>query len=228
MNRPDTHRRINTLGPLLVGLLLLAGCILSQTLDVQAQGHIKEQLVPILGVTMEQEPKGTVIYVIMAFEKRVDASGLAVHFKSGPGRFSRMAQTSIEQGIRRSADSMGLSPDSWTVVLSVPYQGLTIYGESLSAMVSLSVMAMAMGDTIGADRVITGTVTPDGHIGPVGAVPLKVIAAKEAHIRRVIVPAEQDPADTDWRTPFLMQVSPVGSVAQAYQALTEPPPEFLY
>jgi hypothetical protein len=41
-------------------------------------------------------------------------------------------------------------------------------------------------------------------------------------LRRVLVPDEQDKADKDWETPFLMQVSPVGTVQQAYEALTDP------
>lgn len=219
-------RRIRPNSPL-VPALALAGSVvflasfLSQVGHGHAQMGKQEQLIPILGVTVEQEPKGTVVYLILSFEERVDRSGLAVHFKSGPGRFSRMAQTSVQQAIRRAAHNMGLSADSWTVVLSVPYNGLTVYGESLSAMVSLSVMAMANGDYVATDRVVTGTVTPDGHIGPVGSVPMKVVAAERAHIRRVIVPDEQDPADGDWQTPFLMQVSPVDSVEKAYLALTE-------
>jgi predicted S18 family serine protease len=70
---------------------------------------------------------------------------------------------------------------------------------------------------------MTGAVTPDGHIAPVGAVPLKVTAASEAHMRRVLVPDELDVTDADWQTPFLVQVSPVSSVSQAYEALTDHP-----
>jgi hypothetical protein len=39
----------------------------------------------------------------------------------------------------------------------------------------------------------------------------------------VVVPDELDTADSDWHTPFLVQVSPVGSVMQAYMALTDQP-----
>lgn len=189
-----------------------------------AETDRREQLIPILGVTAGPEARGTVVYILLSVEKRGDQTGLVVFFRNSPGRFSRMAQTSIKQGIIRAADTMRLSPDSWTVELTVPYRELTIYGESLSAMVSLSVLAMANGETIAEDSVMTGTVTPDGQIGPVGSVPQKILAAKAAHIRRVIVPEEQDPADRDWRTPFLMQVSPVRSVGQAYFALTHPQP----
>ena len=181
----------------------------------------QEEVIPILGITMDKEPMGTIAYLILNFGQRDDESGLQILFKNSPGRFSPMAQTSVEQAIRRAARSMNLSPHSWTVTLAVPYRDLTIYGESLSAMVGLSVIAMARGESIPMDRVMTGTVTPDGSIGPVGSVSLKVTAAKKAHLARVIVPDERDAADRDWQTPFLMQVSPVRSVSQAYVALTE-------
>jgi predicted S18 family serine protease len=131
-----------------------------------------------------------------------------------------MAQTSIDQAIRRVARSLSLSTDSWTVVLFVPYSGVTVYGESLSAMVGLSVAAMAEGRSVSPGHVMTGTITPDGRIGVVGSVPLKITAASEAHLFRVLVPEEQDTADGDWQTPFLMQISPVGSVSQAFDGLT--------
>lgn len=192
-------------------------------------GTQRQEVIPILGLTRERgtTPTGTVAHIVLAFGTRSDRKGLKLQFRASPGRFSHLAQTSIEQGIRRSAEVLGLSTDSWTVVLSVPYPGLTVYGESLSAMVALSTVAMAKGDEILPDHVMTGFVTPDGQIGPVGGVPLKVSAAMRAHMRRILVPDEQDMADADWSTPFLTQVSPVRSVRDAYLALTEtPPPAF--
>jgi Lon protease (S16) C-terminal proteolytic domain len=157
----------------------------------QVYGAQQEQLVPILGVTTGQNEIGTVSYVKIAFDERQDQTGLILHFQTTPGRFSRMAQTSIEQAIRRSARSLGISPASWTVELSVPYAGMTIYGDSLSAMVSLSVAAMAQGKSVPDGHVLTGTVTANGEIGPAGSIPLKVQAAKAAKLRRVVVKAER-------------------------------------
>lgn len=189
--------------------------------EAGAHAPVQDALIPVLGTTMDQHPVGQVVYLGISFEHRDDESGLAVVFKNTPGRFSRMTQTAVEEGIYRAARALGVSPHSWTVLISLPYPGVTLYGESCSAMVAISVVIMAKGETIPSDRVITGTVTPDGRIGPVGAVPLKVAAANEAHLRRVLVPDEQDRADNDWETPFLMQVSPVGTVVQAYQAFTD-------
>jgi predicted S18 family serine protease len=169
------------------------------------------------------KPVGTVAHLLVSFEERNDRTGLAIQFRTTPGRFSRMAQNAVKQAIFRSARAAGLETDSWTIVLSVPHPGVTIYGESLSAMVGLTVIALAKGHTILSDRVLTGIVSPDGRIAPVGGVSLKVAAANETHLRRVLIPDEVDAADSDWRTPFLMHVSPVGSVSEAYQALTDRP-----
>ncbi len=203
----------------LIGNLIVVLALLACS-DTRASIH-REQLIPILGVTLsDQEPAGTVTTMTVAFEQRADPTGLMVVFSSGPGRLSPMAQTSIQQAIYRAARTAGLSTDSWTVTLTVPHQGVTVYGNSLSAMVALTVIALAQGETIPRDRVITGGITPDGHISTAGGLALKLAAAQEAQINRVLVPEEVDPADGEWRTPFLMHVSPVRTLQQAYLGLT--------
>ena len=203
----------------IVGLTIFV-VLTAQLTEAYAATERREQLVPILGVKIGLKPTGTVAYLVVSFEERHDQSGLIVYFKDKPGRFSRLAQTSVDQAIRRTARYLDLSTDSWTIELSVPYAGVTLYGESLSAMIALAVAALAQGEFISPDRAITGTITPDGRIGPVGSVPLKIVAAGDAHLRRVLVPEERDPADGDYPLPFLMQITPVDSVRQAYTALT--------
>jgi predicted S18 family serine protease len=203
-----------------LGYALLIGA-LGSPLEALAK---QEQLIPILGTTTEKTSTGSVAYVKATFDERKDRNGLIVLFHTQPGRFSRMAQTSTEQAIRRTARSLGLSTDSWTVELSVPYEGITIYGDSLSAMVGMSVAAMAQGKTVPAGYVLTGTVTADGEIGPVGSVPLKIQAAKAAELRRVFVPNQKATVERDWPTPSTMEVLPVRSVSDAYEALTNSSP----
>ncbi len=182
-----------------------------------------ERTISILGVTISSSgPIGTVTSIVLTFQERTDQTGLMIGFTGGPGRLSRMAQTSVQQAIYRVARTAKLSTDSWTVTISVP-NPITIYGDSLTAMVGLTVIALAKRDTIAEDCVITGGIAPDGHISKAGGLALKLAAANTAHIRRVLVPDEFDPAEPDWQTPFLMQVSPVDSVQQAYQTLTGSP-----
>lgn len=204
--------------------LILAGCLASPVSAAEPvmSGSVQRLTVPILGTTLNRhwEQIGVVAEVQIQFERRPDHDGLRIRFRTSPGRFSPMAQRAVHQAIRQVVKVSRLDPASWTVTLTLPYQGLTMYGESLSGMVGLSVLALARGDPLPRDRVLTGTITPTGHIGVVGGVPLKIEAAYQMRIRKVLIPEELDVADGDWRTPFLMQVSPVGTIKKAYRALT--------
>ena len=205
-----------------VGAVLLASfCQIDASQPLGTSRWERAQQIPILGVTMGTEREiGTIAYLLVTVAERSDVSGLSVVFPRGKGRLSPMAETSIQQGIYRTARVAGLSTDSWSVMVSVLEPDVTIHGSSLSAMVSLTVLALARGHSILSDRVITGTIGPDGTIHTVSGVPLKIEAAHHSHYLRVFVPEEQSLEDGDGPTPFLMQVSPVHSVQQAYLGLT--------
>lgn len=185
----------------------------------ETQGSPREQYVPILCVTTGDKPAGIVMYLMVLFAKRDDSRGLDVHFLSGPGRLSQKAQTATTRAISGAAQALGLSPDTWSVGLSVPYPGLMIDGDSLSAMIGLAVVAMAKGEPIPSHRIISGTVTSDGRIGPVGHVDLKVAAANRAGLRMVLISSE---TSDGWVLPSSMQVLQVRTISQAYRALMAP------
>jgi predicted S18 family serine protease len=209
-----------------VWLLLLVGVWTSLPALVWAKGEDviwrRVQSIRILGTTVNQRNEliGTVGEVAVGLEQRQDRQGIMVTFRSTPGQFSAYAQGAMLAAIDRVARQAHLNTDSWSVSFAVIDPGVVIYGDSLSAMAGIAVAALAKGDEISRDAVMTGTVTEDGHIGSVGQVPLKVKAAGEKRLRRVLVPDETDVSDADWQTPFLMQVSPVRSVSDAYEALT--------
>lgn len=203
---------------LVVGLTLFASPPI-------ATARLTQLAVPILGVTLNEQHRtvGVVTQVVINFQERQDQSGLQIRFHSSPGQFSLFAQQAVRQAISRVSQVAHIRPDSWTVVLTFPYKGLTMYGDSLSAMVGLTVVALAKGDPVIFGQSITGTITEDGHIGKVGGVPEKIHAAHSEHLKRILIPEERDIGDGDWQTPFLMQVSPVGTVSKAYYGLTGSP-----
>jgi Lon protease (S16) C-terminal proteolytic domain len=187
--------------------------------------QIRHQSVPILGVTLNQaqQPVGIVMYVMIHFQKRSDHDGLKVQFRTIPGRFGPLARKGVATAIDRAAKAAHLQDDSWTVVLEFPYSGLTMDGDSLSAMVALSTVALAKGEAVQYGRTLTGTITEDGQIGTVTGIPYKVYAAYSERLDRVLIPDEPHPLDGEWRIPFLMHVSHVGTLEQAYQGLTDHP-----
>ncbi len=186
--------------------------------------HIRTTI-PILGTTTNDnaEPIGIVAEIQLEFLQRPDHKGLDVEFLTTPGKFSPYAQQSVIQALYRVLETAELNPDSWTVRFRLPYPGVTLYGESLSAMAALNIVALAKNEPVDEATILTGTVTADGNVGTVGGVPLKILAAYEQHFRKVLIPEEPDIADDDWETPFLMEVLPVGSISKAYLALTNRP-----
>jgi hypothetical protein len=194
----------------------------------EAYGGIQRaQVVRFLGVSLARDAgdirHGAVGEIIVGWEERTDRHGIVVSFVQGHGSFSPYTELAILVAIDRAARAAGLRTDNWTVTFSVYEPAGVIYGDSISGLVGLTVVALAKGDFIPIDRTMTGTITQDGTIGPVSALPLKIEAAFQKHFRRVVVPDALDITDADWETPFMMHVSPTGSAAVAYQALTDHP-----
>jgi len=229
---PDNQRCVISTSSLLIGSLFLSvfvswGLPSSGSADpgaVQPIKHIRAAI-PILGTTMNEQSEqvGIVAEIQLEFLQRRDHEGLNIQFLTVPGKFSPYAQQSVKEALDRVVEAAGLNPDSWTVRFILPYPGVTLYGESLSAMAALNVIALAKNEPVDEETLLTGTVTRDGHVGTVGGVPLKILAAHEQHYRRVLIPEEPDVADGDWETPFMMEVMPVRSIKKAYLALTHRP-----
>ncbi len=181
--------------------------------------------IPILGTSVgeQYQPVGIVCQIFIDLRERQDHDGLQIQFYTGPGQFSLFARKAIHHATTRAFELAHLPSDSWTVQLQVPYSGLTVYGESLSAMVALSVVAMVKGERVLEGRALTGTITDQGSIGAVGGLQLKILAAYYNHFNRVLIPAVYDRREDDWHTPFLMHVSPVTTIEEAYLGLTGHP-----
>ena len=156
----------------------------------QSAQDLRVQLIPILATTLDRDdqPVGVVAELEVSVVDRHDNKGMNVRFQNKPGRFSRAAQVAVVSAILDVARAANMSTDSLTVSLTVPYRGVTVYGSSLSAMVGLTVVALAQGDFVKPDRVVTGTITRDGHIGPVSGIGLKLQAASSEHLHLVLVP----------------------------------------
>jgi len=66
--------------------------------------------------------------------------------------------------------------------------------------------------------------TSGGEIGPVGSVPLKVQEARAPKLRRVVVFRQTPAAGHAGNLPVSIQVSPVQSIPEALDALTDSSP----
>lgn len=103
-------------------------------------------------------------------------------------------------------------------------------GPSAGGLMTSAVLAALLGDTIQKDVTMTGTINPDGTIGPVGGIAQKIDGVKKAKKTRMLIPAglryEQDAA-TGQEVDLVekgreagIKVKEVATIYEAYKELT--------
>ena len=66
-----------------------------------------------------------------------------------------------------------------------------IDGPSAGALKTVGVLSLMRGDTLKTGITMTGTINPDGTVGPVGGIPEKIAGAAQAGFTTVLIPAGQ-------------------------------------
>jgi hypothetical protein len=66
-----------------------------------------------------------------------------------------------------------------------------IDGPSAGALKTVALLSLLMGDEIADDITMTGTINPDGTVGPVGGIPEKIQGAAAEGFARVLIPVGQ-------------------------------------
>jgi len=97
-----------------------------------------------------------------------------------------------------------------------------IDGPSAGGLFTSSTLALILGDSLKSDVTMTGTINPDGSIGPVGGIPLKVQAAHDQGKRRVVIPVGQlTPQIRELETELGINVQEAANIYEAYELLTQ-------
>ncbi|MFO1540200.1 MAG: S16 family serine protease [Chloroflexota bacterium] len=105
-----------------------------------------------------------------------------------------------------------------------------IDGPSAGAVLTIGALAAQLGVPLRPGVTMTGTISPDGSVGPVGGVPTKIESAAAAGFTTVLIPAAnrmgypadaQDPVDlVPWGAERGVTVIPVTDLATAWQVFT--------
>jgi uncharacterized protein len=66
-----------------------------------------------------------------------------------------------------------------------------IDGPSAGCLMTVAVIALLRGDKLENDITMTGTINPDGTVGPVGGIPYKIDGVVAAHKTRMLIPTGQ-------------------------------------
>ncbi|MDP2674864.1 MAG: S16 family serine protease [Dehalococcoidia bacterium] len=161
-----------------------------------------------------------------------DTGELKVSFaESEVGGIGPQWQSAGWAAVALSSLLLGIDPRQYEFTFD-PGLGL-VDGPSAGGVSTIAVLAAILGDDVREEAAMTGTVNPDGTIGPVGGIPHKIQGAADAGKSLVVIPASQR-FDTDINTgqavdlvdlgtSLGVEVQPVSTVYEAYELLTGNP-----
>ena len=66
-----------------------------------------------------------------------------------------------------------------------------IDGPSAGALKTVAILSLMRGDELADDITMTGTINPDGTVGPVGGIPEKIGGAAKEGYKRILIPVGQ-------------------------------------
>jgi predicted S18 family serine protease len=108
--------------------------------------------------------------------------------------------------------------------IGIAYASTGTDGPSAGAVMTVGFVALLKGDRIQRGIALTGTIAPDGTIGPVGGIPDKIRAAVREGYRTILIPEGQRD-DPRWNIGRLawdlnVEVKEVSRIEEAYRLMT--------
>lgn len=106
-------------------------------------------------------------------------------FEDAGGEAGRMWRASGWVGVITSGFMLGIDPSDYRYSFEMPGNG---DGPSAGALMTIATTAALLGDQIKPEATMTGTINPDGTVGPVGGIPHKIDGAAEKKKSLVLIP----------------------------------------
>lgn len=195
-----------------------------------------EQLVeiPVLGA-FQANNRGVVEMALVRWDQASAPDPLELHWNTGQKNFLRGLREDVQFvnesvqafdiGLKVAVDRTPGSRHTGTLsILGFAYQATKSDGPSAGAVFTVGFIAAMKGDRIRKGIAMTGTIEPDGRIGPVGAIPDKLRAAAREGFRTVLIPRGQL-YEPRWDLPTLatslnLSVQEVSTIEEAYEQMT--------
>ncbi|MEX2433526.1 MAG: S16 family serine protease [Acidimicrobiia bacterium] len=222
-----SRRRVSLLAFSLSCALVISGLMAPAGATARAGGG--EKSVTLFPVSVRETSEGSV----------GGAHPVTIHLREGGGDTFRVGFTE---------DEVAGTGDQWraagwnaatvaTLLTGSPLGGNEITfdlngridGPSAGALMTIGVLSLLRGDKIKKNITMTGTINPDGTVGPVGGIPYKVDGVVEAKKTRMLIPIGQRNSPDDTGAPVDVvdlglekgvQVSEVADIYEAYEEFT--------
>ena len=186
--------------------------------------------VPAVSVsTISGKLTGRVHYILVQVDQDPHGEQTKIQFNEVSLGGGSAVGTEWKEGMRLAVDAarraLGDDGHTWVVTIKNRSYNSMTEGRSASAAVAVAIMSARRSETLRGDILITGAVSPDGAIGPVGNLPAKLDGAAQAHIRTLLVPEGQAQTE-DWDLYqqgrlINVKVVEVRTLAEAYEWMTK-------
>ncbi|MCG0239634.1 MAG: ATP-dependent protease LonB [Firmicutes bacterium] len=156
---------------------------------------------------------GQVVVTGIVDEEELGGAGRVVRRKS-------MARAAAESGITALRQVLPVDPRDYDLHLNFP-GGVPVDGPSAGLTMAVAIASALLGRPVDNRTAMTGEVSVRGEVRPVGGVPAKLEAARQAGARRVLIPRG------NWQESFRrlegLEVVPVERLEEALALALQPP-----
>lgn len=174
-------------------------------------GHTRGMVLEVQALAQKVEKgKGTFKITGIVEEEEIRGSHSTTKRKS-------MAYSSVENVLTLLQVNYNIDISQYFIHINFP-SGMPIDGPSAGLAMFCAVYSAITGEAMPSSIAITGEVTIHGEVYPVGGVPEKVVAAKAAGAKAVIIPEENKQGDLET---LGIEVIPVSKVEEAIEYIWE-------
>jgi predicted ATP-dependent protease len=179
---------------------------------------------PVL-VAIGTNDRGAFEVMLMQWEQKPTPDPISIKWANARITFLGTYVQAVKQALRYAVErTSGMTHTGTIWIKGASYAPTSTDGPSAGAVMTVGFLAVLRGESIQRGVALTGTIDPDGRIGPVGAIPDKIRAAAREGYRTVLIPQGQF-NDPRWNLNNLamslnVNVKEVGTIDEAYELMT--------
>lgn len=180
--------------------------------------------VPVLAA-IQANDRGVFEVMIVVWDHQPEPEPIALRWHNAGVNLGGAHLNALAAAFRYAVNRTPSVRHTGTVsVQGLAYVPTSSDGPSAGAAMAVGFIAVLKGEKIIRGIALTGTIGPDGRIGPVGAIPDKIRAAAREGYRTILVPQGQL-HDPRWNLTGLgmelnVTVKEVGTIDEAYELMT--------
>lgn len=179
---------------------------------------------PVLAA-IKSDNRGVFEVLILRWDQQPDPVPASLQWRIGNVVLGETHLNSMATAFRYAMEhTPGIQHSGTVAAIGLAYLPTGSDGPSAGAAMAVGFMALFKGDPIHRGIALTGTLSPDGNVGPVGSIPDKIRAASREGYHTILIPAGQL-GNPEWNLVRLamelnVDLKEVSTIEEAYRLMT--------